>query len=73
MTTTNNEEFDLKSYLSDFGRLLTVEPGPRRRVTVEPGFPPAGVRAYNEAARTIYPEALIDQTYPTAIPSEVLT
>lgn len=72
MTTANNEEFDLKSYLSDFGRLLTVEPGPRRRVTVEPGLPPAGVRAYNEAARTIYPEALIDQTYPTAIPSEVL-
>lgn len=72
MNATNNEGFDLASYLRDFGRLNTGEPGPRKRVTIKPGFPPVGERAYNEAARTIYPEALIDQTYPTAIPSEVL-
>jgi hypothetical protein len=67
------ENFDLPAYLKDFGRLNTVEPkSVRRRATMRPGMPPQGQAAFNERARIIYPEALLRESYPTAIPREAL-
>jgi hypothetical protein len=67
------ESFDLPAYLKDFGRLDTREPRSiRKRVTLKQGMPPKGEVAFDERARSIYPEAILAEIYPTAIPREAL-
>jgi hypothetical protein len=73
MSTMEPENFDLPAYLKDFGRLDTAEPKTiRKRATIRPGMPPKGQTAFDERARIIYPEALLTDIYPTAIPREAL-
>lgn len=70
---TSNEDFNLESYLKDFGRLTYVRPrDSKSKLVMKAGKTSQGEKAVDVIAKVIYPGDIMTAIFPTKIPEGML-